>query len=93
MLEEMTPTLKQSRQLVKVLLKELQNLQKKFQNLAKDETSSIMDDEVYNENEEIEILDNEFSADKFEKCSMKDNQFEEESQKILEVQNDFAEAQ
>ena len=93
MLQDMTPTLKQSRQLVKVLLKELQNLQKKFQNLAKDETSSIMDDEVYNENEEIEILDNEFSADKFEKCSMKDNQFEEESQKILEVQNDFAEAQ
>ena len=63
MLQDMTPTLKQSRQLVNVLLKQLQNLQEKFQNLAPNKITSIMEDEVCNESKEIEILDKEFSAD------------------------------
>ena len=79
MLQDMTPTLKQSRQLVKVLLKELQMLQEKFQNLAKGDMIPSIDDDVCNDNENIEILEVESTVEKFEDCSINETLSDEET--------------
>ena len=81
MLDEMTPTLKHSKQLVKVLLEELQNLQDKYQNLVHQNDKSFINDE------EHESVNWKSSADKFESYSNEDiikTQFEEETQDTLE---------
>ena len=80
-LDQMTPTLNQSKELVKVLLSELQSLQEKHQELLRDKAHSNEDDNY--QNDVIEALEEESVQIEFEQDSIleiKDQDFEENSQ-------------
>ena len=64
MLDEMTPTLTKTKQLVKVLLNELQTLQKKHQEFVGERAQLY--DKVQCETDEIEILENKSTLDEIE---------------------------
>ena len=86
MLDEMTPTLKHSKQLVKVLLNELQNLQDKYQNLVHQNDKNFINVEDH------ESLDWKSSTDRFESSSNEDTirtQFEEETHDTLEADDEI----
>ena len=67
MLDQMTPTVGQSKELVRVLLKELQNLQKKHQELITDKIHRNKNDEVENlgelENTNVQGFDENIQKD------------------------------
>ena len=67
MLDQMTPTVGQSKELVRVLLKELQNLQKKHQELIADKIHRNENDEVENlgelENANVQGFDENIQKD------------------------------
>ena len=64
MLDEMTPTLTKTKQLVQVLLNELQTLQKKHQEFVGERAQLY--DKVQCETDEIEILENKSTLDEIE---------------------------
>ena len=64
MLDEMTPTLSKTKELVKVLLNELQTLQKKHQEFIGERAQLY--DKVQCETDEIEILENKSTLDEIE---------------------------
>ena len=87
MLDEMTPTLNQSKQLVKVLLEELQNQQDKYQNLVHQTDRNAINVEDH------ESLDWKFSTDKIESSLTEDTRkiqfFEKETQDTLEADDEI----
>ena len=64
MLDEMTPTLTKTKELVKVLLEELQKLQKKHQEFVSEKVQ--LNDKVQNKADEIEILEENSILDEIE---------------------------
>ena len=87
MLDDMTPTLKHSKQLVNLLLNELQNLQDKYQNLVHQNDKNFINVEDH------ESLDRKSSTDKFESSLTEDTRkiqfFEEEAQDTLEADDEI----
>ena len=87
MLDEMTPTLKHFKQLVKVLLEELQNQQDKYQNLVHQTDRNAINVEDH------ESLDWKFSTDKIESSLTEDTRkiqfFEKETQDTLEADDEI----
>ena len=72
-LDQMTPTLSQSKELVKVLLSELQTLQEKHQELLQDKAHSSEDDN--HQNNEIEVLEEESRQVELEEKSVSETQY------------------
>ena len=94
MLDQMTPTLSQSKELVRVLLKELQNLQRKHQELVQQTT--ISSEDIIDRNYDVETLEeikfdaseNDFVKDTKKKATKK-QQFDTDVKEFENAEYDF----
>ena len=74
MLDEMTPTLNKTKELVKVLLEELEKLQKKHQEFLGEKVQ--INNKVPNQTDEIEILEDKSTLDEIENFQAIETNFE-----------------
>ena len=86
MLDQMTPTLVQSKELVRVLLNEIQNLQRKYSEICECKTSS--NEKIYHKNDDNEFLQ-EPKVNEFENCSPQDTKNQESNQEEHFIDHDF----